>query len=568
MASPGLSRHVSPQGSLPNRSGTMDGVGSGSAFALRPASDSCVMHLSAGNPANGAPRLSISPVPTSSPAISSSRSSLSYTGCCLNFCDWVATEVCCPPFDKHFERRLVRQGHLVTVFGVATLIANLYTVVLMLFVRHKYPHVYPVHSPPTAASAASHPVLSSGYSMEDITSHSQIAGRGPFNFERPSGSGETAFVEVGAAGKAPLTPASRYFFKDGALQSAGSGGRRHSVASDRSAARTTSVGVAVSSSPMPLYQVPSSSPPRGVSRPRRSEDPHPVSSAGTPFEASSLSVVSKSSPSSVPFFEIRSGASVSLPVSHHPARSRVRPQDGSTVLSQSASLASSSSFLSISSSSSPHHIIVPHLTEDLYSFSKGLLWVLAFVGLNLLILLQLVLLLCMVPLTDIRVPRRRNDWVVSIISVSNRIIVYNCLCSPVFAVLSAINFSSYYTAGTAQLRVAIRVLAYTAVVLAVFIHLPLALHVYNFTRFFEGAAAYYQLHESLASAPPGSPFGRETYPPSSRPYRKSRGSESFPKSGAGAGGLLARLLGAGHPTDSGSSPDRPQGEEREPLLPT
>ncbi|PHJ25722.1 transmembrane protein [Cystoisospora suis] len=561
MASSGISRHISHQGSLPGRSGTLTRAESGSPCMSRPGSDGSVMQVSAGNPANGVPRLNISPVPVSSSAAGSSRNTLSCTERCLNFCDWVATEVCCPPFDKHFERRLVRQGHLVTVFGVAALVANLYTVVLMLFVRHKYPHVYPVHSPPTGASPASHPVFSPVYLTEEPTSRGQTAGPGPSSFETFPGPEENAsFLELGIHERAPMTPVSLHYFKDG-RPSPDSLSHRHFVLSGVLTDKVASLGSALSSSSM-SPNLASPVPWPNVSRAK--SRPGPASSAQTPHALSSPSVVSASSLASMPFSgsgtsTISASYSVfpSPPASHLPSP---------TVLSQSAASATAASFLSMSSSSTPHNIIIPDLTVDLYSFSKGLLWVLAFVGLTLLILLQLFLLLCMVPLTDIRHPRRRNDWVVSIISVSNRIIVYNCLCSPVLAVLSAINFSSYYTADTQQLRLAIRALAYTAVVLAVFVHLPLALHVYNFTRFFEGTAAYYQLHESLAGAPTVSSFGRATYPPSG-PSQKTRGSESLAKRRE-SGGLLARLLGVGHPSDSGNNQERSQEEEKEPLLPT
>ncbi|CBZ50290.1 conserved hypothetical protein [Neospora caninum Liverpool] len=448
------------------------------------------------------PRLSIST--SVSPDSSRRRTCHNF---CLSLCDWVTTEVCCPPFDKNFERRLARQANLMTIFGVAALLVNLYPGVLMLFVRHQSPHVYPAHTtedlPHEAPShfnpfkqAASLLDRSPGDSPLDISSwthspthlrstdaggHSRsptasLPSRDAENIRASPAIGSSRFTAETKSGERlnqRLPFASKKELGAGA-------GNAHSSAFRRQ-------------SP-PGKFLPAGS--AGMFRQQASGLGTPSSSSFS-FDDSRLRYRADS-----PLPPVNSSSFVS------DSQSRGVPGSGAEPRAE----APPSSFLS-ESSTSPPHIIVPRLTEDLHSFSKGLIWVLAFVGISALIPLQLSLLLCTVPLAEIRVPRRRNDCMCSIISVNNRLIVYNCLCSPVLAVFSAINFDSYYTADVSHLSVATRLLAYTAVALAVTVHLPLALHVYNFTRFFEGATAYYQLHESLSAVPPGSPFGPVLTPP-------------------------------------------------------
>ncbi|KFG60106.1 putative transmembrane protein [Toxoplasma gondii RUB] len=428
---------------------------------------------------------------------------------CLSLCDWVASEVCCPPFDKNFERRLVRQANLVTVFGIAALLVNLYPGVLMLFVRHQSPHVYPANtdsfpSDETPSGRFTHTTTDasqnddfqwSGTSLLELSSPDPLNVSSPVGVELRTSSVTSVRSKVPmkilslpsrGSSSSPQHHTSSFFDEHRWLSSPSN----EHLASDAWNLRSSAQARQNSPGKKRLY---SSS---GTVVTQQTSGLQPTVESVIAGNSSFRPGVDFLPPT------LRSTASVS---DSHYREDPVRHPTAGGSLPDARVGESLPSFLSEASSSSPH-IIVPRLTEDLHSFTKGLFWVLTFVGVSALIPLQLSLLLCTVPLTEIRIPRRRNDCICSIISVNNRLIVYNCLCAPALAVFSAINFDSYYTADSPHLRVATHLLAYTAVALAASIHLPLALHVYNFTRFFEGAAAYYQLHESLSSAPPGT-FG-------------------------------------------------------------
>ncbi|KEP64255.1 UNVERIFIED_CONTAM: hypothetical protein HHA_253100 [Hammondia hammondi] len=483
---------------------------------------------------------------------------------CLSLCDWVATEVCCPPFDKNFERRLVRQANLVTVFGIAALLVNLYPGVLMLFVRHQSPHVYPSNtdsfpSDETPSGRFTHTKTDASQTDDFQWSGAsllELSSPDPLNVSSPVG------VELRTSPVSSLR--SKVPRRILSLPSRGSSSfPQHDTSSFHDEHRWRS-------SPSNEHLAADASNLRSSAQARQNSPvkKRPYSSSGTVVtqQTSGLqptveSVIAGNSSfrPGVDFLPPLVSSTVSVSDSHSREDPLRHPTSRGSLPDVRVGESSPSSFLSEASPSSPH-IIVPRLTEDLHSFTKGLFWVLTFVGVSALIPLQLSLLLCTVPLTEIRIPRRRNDCICSIISVNNRLIVYNCLCAPALAVFSAINFDSYYTADSPHLRVATRLLAYTAVALAVSIHLPLALHVYNFTRFFEGAAAYYQLHESLSSAPPGT-FGRAMTP---RKVGRKGDTDAVQSRERILERLVSKREGHSSLVEDGESPDTD--EETSPLL--
>ncbi|KAL8444959.1 hypothetical protein Emed_005928 [Eimeria media] len=156
---------------------------------------------------------------------------------------------------------------------------------------------------------------------------------------------------------------------------------------------------------------------------------------------------------------------------------------------------------------------VPHLTQHLYSFDRGLLYALLFWGLLLLLPCQSLLLLVALAVTragEDRPPastssssssrsrrRTRFDCAAWFAAANGRMLAWNgCCSSPVLGVLSALNLSSYFVADASH-RTQLLVLAWSQLAIALLVHFPLGLHARNVTMLSEAAAALLLLQQAL-----------------------------------------------------------------------